>query len=79
MFCPTSYLGTFHHSRLKPWQPLQLVTLSPVCWVRHCAKAMPNLNARSELAMAAGALCVSRLGTQSAMPYRKEVLTLVDG
>ena len=31
------------------------------------------------LAMAAGALCVSRPGTQSAMPYRKEVLTLVDG
>ncbi len=29
------------------------------------------------LAMAAGALCVSRPGTQSAMPYRDEVLALV--
>lgn len=29
------------------------------------------------LAMAAGALCVSRPGTQSAMPYRDEVLVLV--
>ena len=29
------------------------------------------------LAMAAGALCVSRPGTQSAMPYRDEVLSLV--
>ena len=31
------------------------------------------------LAMAAGALCVSRPGTQSAMPYRDEVLSLADG
>ena len=30
------------------------------------------------LAMAAGALCVSRPGTQSAMPYRAEVMSLVD-
>ena len=31
------------------------------------------------LAMAAGAICVSRLGTQSAMPYRGEVLAMVNG
>ena len=31
------------------------------------------------LAMAAGALCVSRPGTQSAMPYRDEVLEMVAG
>ncbi len=31
------------------------------------------------LAMAAGAICVSRPGTQSAMPQRAEVLALVDG
>ena len=30
-----------------------------------------------QLAMAAGALCVSRPGTQSAMPYRDEVLEMV--
>lgn len=30
------------------------------------------------LAMAAGALCVSRPGTQSAMPYRDEVIALAD-
>ena len=30
------------------------------------------------LAMAAGALCVSRPGTQSAMPYREEVFALAD-
>ena len=30
------------------------------------------------LAMAAGALCVSRPGTQSGMPYREEVFALAD-
>lgn len=38
-----------------------------------------DLERAIRLAMAAGALCVSRPGTQSAMPYRHEVLTLVDG
>ena len=36
-----------------------------------------NLEGAIRLAMAAGALCVSRPGTQSAMPYRNEVLALV--
>ena len=38
-----------------------------------------DLERAIRLAMAAGALCVSRPGTQSAMPYRDEVLELVAG
>ena len=36
-----------------------------------------NLENAIRLAMAAGALCVSKPGTQSAMPYRHEVLAMV--
>ena len=36
-----------------------------------------NLENAIQLAMAAGAVCVSRPGTQSAMPYRDEVLDMV--
>ena len=36
-----------------------------------------DLQGAIRLAMAAGALCVSRPGTQSAMPYRDEVLAMV--
>lgn len=36
-----------------------------------------NLENAIQLAMAAGALCVSRPGTQSAMPYRDEVIAMV--
>ena len=36
-----------------------------------------NLENAIQLAMAAGALCVSRHGTQSAMPYRDEVVAMV--
>ena len=38
-----------------------------------------DLEAAIRLAMAAGALCVSRPGTQSAMPHRGEVLALAGG
>ena len=37
-----------------------------------------DLERAIRIAMAAGALCVSRPGTQSAMPYRHEVLALAD-
>ena len=38
-----------------------------------------DLESAIRLAMAAGALCVSRPGTQSAMPYREEILEMVAG
>ena len=63
--------------------PFEVEAVATVCrWrcVRMLGRALcegNDLRNAIRLAMAAGALCVSRPGTQSAMPYRDEVLAMV--